>query len=81
MDLSKYFLRMVTIIFIDEDGELVNISFTRNEDLNASHEYGKWNIDTNRIELNDNGWRVFETHRKEIRKLKPLLDLLEKFKN
>ena len=71
---------MVTIIFIAEDGDPVNMRFSRNEALNESHEYGKWNLDTNEIELNDNGWRVFETYRKEIRKLKPLLEMLEKCK-
>ena len=69
---------MVTIIFIAEDGEAVNMRFSRNEDLNTSHDYGRWNIQTNAIELNDNGWRIFDMYRKEIRKLKPLLELLEK---
>lgn len=72
---------MVTIIFIAEDGEPVSIRFSRNENLNTSHQYGKWNINTNAIELNDAGWQVFQTHRKEIRKLKPLLEMLEKFKD
>lgn len=72
---------MVTIIFIAEDGAVVNIRFRRNEHLNESHDYGKWNLDTNDIELNDNGWRLFEAYRKEIRKLKPLLEMLEKFSN
>ncbi|GEO11282.1 hypothetical protein [Segetibacter aerophilus] len=71
---------MVTIIFIAEDGEPVSMRFSRNEDLNTSHSFGKWNMDTNDIELNDTGWRIFETHRKEIRKLKPLLEMLEKSK-
>lgn len=72
---------MVTIIFIAEDGDPVNIKFSRNEILNESHQYGKWNIDTNEIELNNNGWGIFETYRKEIRKLKVLLEMLEKFTN
>lgn len=72
---------MVTIIFIAEDGETVSIRFSRNEDLNATHDYGRWNIDTNAVELNDNGWKFFETYRKEIRKLKPLLERLEKIEN
>ncbi|MCW3082557.1 hypothetical protein [Segetibacter sp.] len=69
---------MVTIIFIAEDGNPVSLRFSRNEDLNTSHQYGKWNLDNNAIELNDAGWLIFEMHRKEIRKLKPLLELLEK---
>ncbi|MDQ6813449.1 MAG: hypothetical protein M3040_06935 [Bacteroidota bacterium] len=72
---------MVTIIFIDKEGEPVSIRFSRNEDLNMSYRYGKWMINTNDIELNDEGWKIFQTHRREIRKLKPLLDLLEKIKN
>jgi hypothetical protein len=71
---------MVTIIFIAEDGQPVSIRFIRNENLNSSHTYGSWNTDTNTIELNENGWNIFETYRKEIRKLKPL-EQLEKFKN
>jgi hypothetical protein len=69
---------MITIIFIAEDGDPVSLRFSRNEELNTSHSYGKWNTHTNAIELNDTGWRIFEMHRKEIRKLKPLLELLEK---
>lgn len=71
---------MVTIIFIAEDGEAVSMRFSRNEDLNTSHSYGKWNTDTNAVELNDAGWRIFQMHRNEIRKLKPLLEMLEKSK-
>ena len=70
---------MVTIIFISDEQEAVSISFSRNEDLNTSHRYGKWNVDTNAVELNDAGWSIFEQYRKEIRKLKPLLEMLEKF--
>lgn len=72
---------MVTIIFIAEDGETASIYFTKNEELRTTHVYGKWNVMTNVIELNDNGWRFFEMHRKDIRKLKPLLDELEKFED
>jgi hypothetical protein len=72
---------MVTIIFIAEDGDPVHLTFNKNEGLNKSHQYGKWNMNTNAIELNDEGWRIFEMYRKEIRKLKPLLELLEKFEN
>jgi hypothetical protein len=70
---------MITIIFIAYDGEPVNIMFSRNELLNTTHKYGKWNTYTNSVELNDNGWRIFETCRDEIRKLKPMLEQLEKF--
>jgi hypothetical protein len=69
---------MVTIIFIADNEEPISISFSRNTDLNSSHEYGRWNVHTNAIELNDNGWRIFEANRREVRKLKPLLDQLEK---
>lgn len=64
---------MVTIIFIADDGEPVTLSFSRNVDLNNSYEFGKWNVFTNLVELNEDGWRIFETYRQEIRKLKPLL--------
>ena len=69
---------MVTIIFMSEEGEAVSISFSRNDDLDKSHRYGRWHADTNSVELNDDGWRIFEQHRKEVRKLKPLLEMLEK---
>ena len=69
---------MVTIIFIGEDREPVHIRFSKNEELNTSHTYGKWNINTNVIELNDEGWQIFEVCRKEIRKIKPMLELLER---
>lgn len=70
---------MVTIIFIAEDGHPVHLRFSKNEHLNTSHKFGKWNINTNLIELNDEGWRIFQGYRKEIRKLKPLLELIEKY--
>jgi hypothetical protein len=70
---------IVTIIFIGEDGEPVQIRFQKNADLDQSHRYGRWNVKTNEIDLNDNGWRVFETYRNQVRKLKPLLEQLEKF--
>ena len=58
--------------------EILYILLSRNEDLNTSHEYGKWDIPSNVVELNDKGWQIFEMYRKEVRKLKPLLELLEK---
>lgn len=69
---------MVTIIFIADDGDPVHVSFSKTDDLNTTHEYGKWYTNTNRVELNDRGWQIFQLYRKEIRKLKPLLQLLEK---
>jgi hypothetical protein len=72
---------MITIIFIAHDGQPVQISFNRNEDLNNTHNYGTWNVHTNHVELNDKGWELFQVHRKEIRKLKPLLDQLIKLKD
>lgn len=72
---------MVTIIFIADNGEPVNIRFSRNDQLSQQVLFGKWNLDNNEIELNEAGWRIFETYRTEIRKLKPLLDRLDKFTN
>jgi|GEM_PF-4851565 len=69
---------MITIIFIAEDGQPVQLSFSRNEDLNDTNKYGTWNTNDNTIELNDAGWQYFQTYRKEVRKLKPLLDQLQK---
>lgn len=69
---------MVTIIFIADNGEPVTIKFSRNEELNGNYEFGKWNIITNSIELNEDGWKIFENYRQEIRKLKPLLSRLIK---
>ncbi|MGI8635610.1 MAG: hypothetical protein ACR2KZ_09430 [Segetibacter sp.] len=46
---------MVTIIFISAERDAISISFSRNEDLNTSHQYGKWHVDTNAVELNNAG--------------------------
>jgi hypothetical protein len=69
---------MITIIFLDELNEPVRLTFSRNDDLNNSHDYGIWKTMINHIELNDQGWEIFQKHRKEIRKLKPLMENLVK---
>jgi hypothetical protein len=70
---------VVSIIFISDEGEAVSLLFRKNVDLDRSHRYGTWNAKTNEIDLNSAGWEFFEANRKQIRKLKPLLQLLEKF--
>jgi hypothetical protein len=69
---------MITIIFLDESGEPVQLQFSRNDDLDNSNSYGTWQTATNQIELNEKGWEIFQKHRKEIRKLKPLIAQLKK---
>ncbi|HEX8462821.1 MAG TPA: hypothetical protein VF623_15405 [Segetibacter sp.] len=69
---------MITIIFLDELNETVQLRFLRNEDLNNTHNYGIWKTATNDIELNDKGWEIFQKHRKDVRKLKPLIEQLKK---
>ena len=68
----------VTIIFLADNGEPVNLRLSKNPELNSTHNYGTWDHATNNIELNEKGWQMFELYRKEIRKLKPMLAQLEK---
>ena len=63
---------------MDELSEPVQLTFARNDNLNNTNNYGTWQTATNQIELNEKGWELFQKHRKEIRKLKPLIDQLEK---
>jgi len=63
---------------LDELSEPVQLTFARNDNLNNTNNYGTWQTATNQIELNEKGWELFQKHRKEIRKLKPLIDQLEK---
>jgi hypothetical protein len=76
--LILHFYKMITLIFIADNGEPIHITFNKNQHLNKTHSYGTWTVSTNYIELNDKGWEIFQTHRKEIRKLKPLLEQLIK---
>jgi hypothetical protein len=69
---------MITIIFLDELQQPVQLTFSRNDDLNNVYNYGVWETATNQIQLNEKGWEIFQKHRKEIRKLRPLIDHLEK---
>jgi hypothetical protein len=67
---------MITVIFLDDNNEPVQLSFSHNTNLNGSCMYGTWNKNYNEIELNDNGWDLLQKNRKDIRKIKPMLDKL-----
>lgn len=68
---------MITIIFLDEDKQPVTLSFIKNEAI-ISPVTGTWNMQTNVIELGIEGWNFFQSNRNNIRKLKPMLDQLDK---
>lgn len=68
---------MITIIFLDDNNEPVSISFRKNYDLYPDT-VGTWNINNNQVELNSESWEYFKANRNNIRRLRPLLEKLER---
>lgn len=68
---------MITVIFLDDNNEVVSILFRRNLEL-PPNLLGTWNTNTNQVELNDEGWNYFQANRNNIRKLKTIMDKLMK---
>lgn len=66
------------LIFVAEDGNVVRLSFTLNRKLDGQY-YGTWNEDTSDIHLSTEAWDFFLQHKKDARRLKPMMDKLHKY--
>ena len=69
----------LTIIFPADTGEMVTIAFNKMPALD-NVQYGIWHTEDNQVDLSTEAWDFLQAHRKDIRKLKPMMGRLEKVK-